>query len=152
MGKLSKMSGIAQERLREERKQWRKEHPYGFFARLQKGGDGAMNLMRWDCGIPGKDGTLWEGGLYKLTMEFSEDYPSKPPKWTVCLNILNDDPSTGGWRPAITIPQILSGIQTLLSEPNLDDPAQEPAYLMLRRNQPEYEARVRKEAQQYPPA
>ena len=25
--KLSKMSGIAQERLREERKQWRKEHP-----------------------------------------------------------------------------------------------------------------------------
>ena len=24
--------------------------------------------------------TPWENGLYKLTLEFSEDYPSKPPK------------------------------------------------------------------------
>eukprot|EP00656_Telonema_subtile_P051965 TRINITY_DN7111_c0_g1_i2.p1 TRINITY_DN7111_c0_g1~~TRINITY_DN7111_c0_g1_i2.p1 ORF type:complete len:181 (+),score=24.23 TRINITY_DN7111_c0_g1_i2:146-688(+) len=161
----NRMSGIAQERLREERKQWRKEHPYGFYARLQKGADGASDLMRWDCGIPGKEGSPWEGGVYKITMEFSEDYPSKPPKCkfpagffhpniypsgTVCLNILNDDPQNGGWRPAITIPQILSGIQTLLSEPNLDDPAQEPAYLLLRKDPTAYEARVRKEAQQYP--
>eukprot|EP00656_Telonema_subtile_P051966 TRINITY_DN7111_c0_g1_i3.p1 TRINITY_DN7111_c0_g1~~TRINITY_DN7111_c0_g1_i3.p1 ORF type:complete len:129 (+),score=15.56 TRINITY_DN7111_c0_g1_i3:146-532(+) len=76
----NRMSGIAQERLREERKQWRKEHPYGFYARLQKGADGASDLMRWDCGIPGKEGSPWEGGVYKITMEFSEDYPSKPPK------------------------------------------------------------------------
>eukprot|EP00657_Telonema_sp_P-1_P005271 TRINITY_DN22520_c0_g1_i1.p1 TRINITY_DN22520_c0_g1~~TRINITY_DN22520_c0_g1_i1.p1 ORF type:complete len:178 (+),score=35.95 TRINITY_DN22520_c0_g1_i1:148-681(+) len=158
------MSGIAQERLREERKQWRKEHPYGFWARLQKGADGASDLMKWDCGVPGKAGTPWEDGVYKVSMEFSEDYPSKPPKCkfpagffhpniypsgTVCLNILNDD-KTGGWRPAITIPQILSGIQTLLGEPNLEDPAQEPAYLLLRRDPAAYEARVRKEALLYP--
>lgn len=24
--------------------------------------------------------TLWAGGLYKLVMEFSDDYPSRPPK------------------------------------------------------------------------
>ena len=36
--------------------------------------------MRWKCVIPGKEGTLWEGGYYPLTMEFTEDYPSKPPK------------------------------------------------------------------------
>ena len=24
--------------------------------------------------------TIWEGGMYKLTMEFTEEYPSKPPK------------------------------------------------------------------------
>jgi ubiquitin-conjugating enzyme E2 I len=29
--------------------------------------------------IPGKKGSPWEGGLYKLTMEFSEDYPTRPP-------------------------------------------------------------------------
>ena len=36
--------------------------------------------MRWKCLIPGKEGTDWEGGLYPLSMEFSEDYPAKPPK------------------------------------------------------------------------
>ena len=38
------------------------------------------NLMKWKCFIPGKEGTLWEGGFYPLTMEFTEDYPAKPPK------------------------------------------------------------------------
>ncbi len=40
----------------------------------------SVNLMKWKCHIPGKQGTDWEGGFYPLTMEFSEDYPTKPPK------------------------------------------------------------------------
>ena len=41
---------------------------------------GSQNIMKWDCIIPGKAATIWEGGLIGLTMEFTEDYPSKPPK------------------------------------------------------------------------
>jgi ubiquitin-conjugating enzyme E2 I len=33
--------------------------------------------MKWETGIPGKEGTDWEGGTYKVMMEFPEDYPSK---------------------------------------------------------------------------
>jgi len=40
----------------------------------------AINLMKWKCHIPGKTKTDWEGGYFPLTIEFSEDYPSKPPK------------------------------------------------------------------------
>lgn len=131
--------GIAKGRLQEERKAWRKDHPHGFVAKPAKAPDGTMNLMTWECGIPGKvgarvegagewrgvgrwlsggvggvgmgwfglgwfgwgrhvhvlltyswnthptplhthnaqEGTDWEGGLYKLVMEFSDDYPSK---------------------------------------------------------------------------
>ena len=36
--------------------------------------------MKWNCHIPGKDGTDWERGYFPLTMEFGEDYPAKPPK------------------------------------------------------------------------
>ncbi len=36
--------------------------------------------MKWKCHIPGKDATDWEGGFFPLTMEFTEDYPTKPPK------------------------------------------------------------------------
>lgn len=38
----------------EERKQWRLDHPVGFYARPEKK-SGESNLMRWECGIPGKD-------------------------------------------------------------------------------------------------
>lgn len=28
--------------------------------------------MKWECGIPGKEGTLWAGAVFPLTMAFSE--------------------------------------------------------------------------------
>jgi ubiquitin-conjugating enzyme E2 I len=39
-----------------------------------------MDLLCWECIIPGPDKTDWAGGFYPMTMEFSEDYPVKPPK------------------------------------------------------------------------
>ncbi len=79
--------------------------------------------MRWKCRLPGKKGTLWEGGYYPLTITFNEDYPQKPPKCSfpegfyhpnvypsgnVCLSILNEDEA---WMPSISVKQILLGIQ-----------------------------------------
>lgn len=73
-------------------------------------------------------------------MIFKDDYPSSPPKCkfepplfhpnvypsgTVCLSLLDEEKD---WRPAITIKQILLGIQDLLNEPNVKDPAQAEAY------------------------
>lgn len=122
-----------------------------------------MNLLKWVCQIPGKKDTIWQSGFYPLTMEFSEDYPSKPPKCklpegfyhpniypsgTVCLSILNED---DGWRPSITVKQILLGIQDLLDTPNLASPAQSEAYLMLSRDKAEYERLVKAQVLKYPP-
>lgn len=60
------MSGIAAGRLAEERKAWRKDHPFGFVARPALNPDGTRNLFNWECAIPGKKGTIWEGGLYRV--------------------------------------------------------------------------------------
>lgn len=49
------MAGMARIRLQEERKQWRLDHPVGFYARPSKK-NGVVNLMQWECGIPGKQG------------------------------------------------------------------------------------------------
>ena len=43
----------------------------------------------------------------------------------VCLSILDEEKD---WRPAITVKQILLGIQDLLNDPNVKDPAQAEAY------------------------
>ncbi|KAL6220395.1 PREDICTED: SUMO-conjugating enzyme SCE1 [Fragaria vesca subsp. vesca] len=155
--------GIARGRLAEERKSWRKNHPHGFVAKPETLPDGTVNLMVWHCTIPGKAGTDWEGGYFPLTLHFSEDYPSKPPKCkfpanffhpnvypsgTVCLSILNED---SGWRPAITVKQILVGIQDLLDQPNPSDPAQTEGYHLFIQDSTEYKRRVRQQAKQYPP-
>lgn len=31
-----------------------------------------MDLKRWECGVPGKEKTLWEGGLFKLEVTFPD--------------------------------------------------------------------------------
>lgn len=136
----------------------------GFYARPVANADNSMNLMKWDCGIPGVKESDWEGGVFKLSMEFTEEYPSKPPKCkftpplfhpnvypsgTVCLSILNEDE---GWRPAITIKQMLLGIQDLLDNPNPNSPAQSEAYQMFVNNRTEYKRRVRLEARKNVPA
>ncbi|KAJ7538373.1 hypothetical protein O6H91_11G045500 [Diphasiastrum complanatum] len=177
--------GIARGRLAEERKAWRKNHPHnkvgfinqgawriskrrsgfwtlGYVARPEGQPDGSVNLMRWQCTLPGKVGTGWEGGYFPLTIHFSEDYPSKPPKCkfppgffhpnvypsgTVCLSILDEDQ---GWRPAITVKQILVGIQELLDAPNPASPAQTEAYQLFIQDPEEYKKRVRQQTKLYP--
>lgn len=54
------------------RKQWRRDHPFGFYARPQRTAGGTLDLKVWECGIPGKEKTIWEGGLFKLTMTFPD--------------------------------------------------------------------------------
>ncbi|GAA5969905.1 hypothetical protein JCM11641_008080 [Rhodosporidiobolus odoratus] len=157
------MSGICERRLQEERKQWRKDHPYGFWAKPQKNTDGSLNLKTWDTGIPGKEGTKWEGGVYPLTLQFPDDYPSKPPKckfpaafWhpnvypsgTVCLSILNEEKA---WKPAITVKQILLGVQELLDAPNADDPAQLEAYQSFKKDKAAYDKKVASQQRDYAP-
>ncbi|KAI3768105.1 hypothetical protein L2E82_18537 [Cichorium intybus] len=37
------------------------------------------NIMLWNAVIFGPDDTPWDEGTFKLTLQFSEDYPNKPP-------------------------------------------------------------------------
>ncbi|CDI81316.1 ubiquitin-conjugating enzyme e2, putative [Eimeria acervulina] len=156
---------IARKRLAQERAAWRRDHPAGFSAKYAPMADGSVgqDIMKWICKVPGKKGSLWEGGEYCLTMEFPEEYPSKPPKCkftpvlfhpnvypsgTVCLSILNEDED---WKPSITIKQILLGIQDLLDNPNPQSPAQAEPYMLYCQNRDEYNRRVKSQAIQMRP-
>ena len=37
------------------------------------------NILIWEAIIFGPDDTDWEGGSFKLLLEFTEEYPNKPP-------------------------------------------------------------------------
>lgn len=153
--------GIARGRLTQERKSWRKDHPVGFFARPTSSLTGSSDIFRWETGIPGKEDTDWEGGVYKVVLKFTDEYPAKPPlcvfqppifhpnvfsNGQICLSILGD-----GWRPGITVKQILLGIQDLLDTPNKGDPANGPANQCFIRSPSMYKKRVQKEALKFTP-
>ena len=59
----------------------------GFYARPMSNPDGSSNLMKWECGVPGKSGTDWEGGLYKVTMEFTEECVREPISRSVAAHV-----------------------------------------------------------------
>jgi ubiquitin-conjugating enzyme E2 I len=65
-------------------------------------------------------------------------HPNIFPSGAVCLSILSYD-----WKPAITVKQILLGIQELLGDPNLKSPANQDMYLMFREKRSQYEANAK---------
>ena len=65
---------------------------------------------------------------------------------TVCLSILSADQD---WKPSLTIGQILVGIQLLLDDPNIRDPAQAEAYATYVHDRPEYDRRVKAQVDKF---
>jgi len=56
------------------------------------------------------------------------------------LSILNEEE---GWKPAITVREIMVGIQMLLDEVNPESPAQADAYNLFKRDKAAYEKKVK---------
>jgi ubiquitin-conjugating enzyme E2 I len=148
-------------RLQEERKRWRQDRPQDFIARPCVNPNGDLNLFHWECLIPGRAGTLWEGGFYPLRLEFPAGYPAQPPvakfmppvphmnvfpSGTVCISFLHEKDEVGGWKPSITLRQILVGIQNLLDTPNPESPAHQTHYDNYRLNRALYDRNVREHA------
>jgi ubiquitin-conjugating enzyme E2 D len=90
------------------------------------------DIFNWECVLKGTEHTAYENGVFRLSVNFTESYPFKPPKvkfitriyhpninqyGSICLDILNKN-----WSPVLTISKILLSILSLLDDPNPDDP------------------------------
>ena len=69
------MSSAAHRRLVRDLKKMQSDPPTGVSAAPLE-----TNLLVWQAVIFGPDDSIWEGGTYKLVMEFPLEYPNKPPK------------------------------------------------------------------------
>ena len=129
--------------------------------------------MIWNAVIFGPHDTPFEDGTFKLTIEFTEEYPNKPPTVRfvskmfhpnvyadggICLDILQNR-----WSPTYDVSAILTSIQvrtrqilkifitfstfyffqSLLSDPNPNSPANAMAAQLYKENRREYEKRVK---------
>mmetsp|Transcript_20525 Transcript_20525/g.66639 ORF Transcript_20525/g.66639 Transcript_20525/m.66639 type:complete len:175 (+) Transcript_20525:55-579(+) len=161
---------LARARLTAERKNWRKDHPYGFVAKPNTAADGSTDLFSWTLKIPAKEGSIWAPGVFGATMHFARDFPEKPPTvkfdkiggktifhpnvYTdggVCLSIINPENSVHGygrggtWEPSITVKQIVLALQMFLDEATGRAAGADEAYRLYNHDYPEYVRRVKQQ-------
>lgn len=148
-----RMSTPARKRLMRDFKRLQQDPPAGI-----SGAPYDNNIMLWNAVIFGPDDTPWDGGTFKLTLQFSEDYPNKPPTvrfvsrmfhpniyadGSICLDILQNQ-----WSPIYDVAAILTSIQSLLCDPNPNSPANSEAARMFSENKREYNRKVREIVEQ----
>lgn len=110
------------------------------------------NILLWHAIILGACGTPFADGIFKLTMEFTENYPNVPPTvrfvskmfhpnvyadGSICLDILQNM-----WSSSYNIGAILTSLQSLLGDPNCNSPANTVAAELFVENKRLYEQRV----------
>ena len=142
------MSTQARKRLIRDFKRLQSDPPPGV-----SGSPNPENIMNWTAVIFGPEATAWDGGTFKLTISFSEDYPNKSPlvrfasqmfhpniyaDGQICLDILQNN-----WSPIYDVAAILTSIQSLLCDPNPNSPANSEAARLYSENRAEYERRVK---------
>ncbi|KAH8325900.1 hypothetical protein KR067_009749, partial [Drosophila pandora] len=136
-----------------ERKSWNRSHPAGFEAHPSRNSDGTLNLMVWQCAVPGRKCTPLEACQYKLKIFFPVDYPEEPPVCKFVPALLHPNIFPSGivchsilWHPDMTLEQILAATQDLLHNPDRDHPFRSDAYKLLERSQQEYDEVIRFQA------
>ena len=139
-----------QRRLLREFKKLSSAKDQGFTASIDNN-----NILKWNAAIFGPEGTEWEGGVFRLNVEFPVDYHISAPdvkfekpipfhpniyqNGKICIDILQHN-----WSSAYELGSVLTSIQALLVDPNPNSPANNEAAVLFTDNRAEYTRRVKR--------
>ena len=118
------------------------------------------NFLKWNFWLHGPVDTIFDGGTFKGIIQFPKEYPNRPPNvkfidgfyhpniypdGKVCISILHEGEDQFGyedtserWNPSHSVESIMLSIISILSEPNLESPANIDAGVLWRDNYDSY--------------
>ncbi|PRT55138.1 Ubiquitin-conjugating enzyme E2 [Wickerhamiella sorbophila] len=128
------------------------------------------DIYHWNIGVMIlSEDSPYHGGYFKAQMDFPYDYPYAPPKFRftpsifhpnvyrdghICISILHrsGDPASGEpdgetWSPAQSVESVLISIVSLLSDPNINSPANVDAAVAWRKDREHYDRQVARDVE-----
>lgn len=135
-------------------------------------GSDELDLFFWIFALAGPEGSLYEGGVFRGTIAFPDDYPLAPPtvvftdalthpnvygpgarRGEVCISILHTGVDATGyeqanerWSCVHGVRTILLSIVSMMADPNPESPANVDAAALMRRDPDAFKAIVAAEA------
>ncbi len=117
------------------------------------------NLFHWKIIIDGPVDSPYEGGGFLLDLKASRNFPFSRPTVQFVTPIYHPNISSKGdvfidilshqWTPALSILAVALSIQSLLTDPNCDDPREPEIAKIYLTNRPEYESIAREWTKKY---
>lgn len=126
------------------------------------------DIYHWSVGVMIlSEDSPYHGGYFKAQMDFPYDYPYSPPKFrftpaifhpnvyrdgNTCISILHrsgdvtsGEPDGETWNPVQSVESVLISIVSLLSDPNINSPANLDAAVAWRKDRESYNRQVAEE-------
>jgi ubiquitin-protein ligase len=118
------------------------------------------SLFNWIVMMQGPDSTPYEGGIFRLTFKFPDNYPFKAPEvkfltTTYHPNIKFDtgeicqDVFASDWAPTQKVQDILEKIVTMLREPSTSTPLENDICNLYLTNRNEFNKNARANTEKY---
>lgn len=117
------------------------------------------NIYLWEAMIFGPEDSPYNGGIFKLRIQFPADYPFKPPSINFVTKIYHPNINSAGiicldilktqWSPALTVSKLLLSILSLLTDPNPNDPLVPEIAQLYKTDKEAYENKARQHTLRY---
>ncbi|KHG05811.1 Ubiquitin-conjugating enzyme E2-17 kDa [Gossypium arboreum] len=117
------------------------------------------DMFHWHAAILDLRNSPYDGGLFKVDIQFPLQYPLEPPKVVFRTKIFHPNIDTNGsigldilkdrWSANLTISQVLHSICSLLKNPNPDAPLVSETANMYKTDRSKYDTTARSWTQKY---
>eukprot|EP00934_Nitzschia_sp_Nitz4_P004000 Nitzschia sp. Nitz4//scaffold34_size148208//42414//42939//NITZ4_002972-RA/size148208-augustus-gene-0.69-mRNA-1//-1//CDS//3329548771//3990//frame0 len=117
------------------------------------------DIFRWECHILGPKDSPYQLGVFKILLEFPDQYPFKAPKLRFITKVYHPSVQTetgevcqdvvGQWGPTLNVRHCLEVLYSMLQSPETDHPLEEEIATLIREKPKVFEKTAKKFTKDY---